>query len=410
MKKANLLFITSVLPASTGHGSAMRAYQTVNTLSKKYHIYMLILNFGYRNKVVDSESLDYCEKAIYIPVDNNIFLILQRMLFKLSPTLFFLLLSKPKEGQFITRKQIKKCYHFFAGHDFETIHVFRLYMAPFVQPYRDDGFQGKIQVDLDDIESFASIGMSQLYRQHGEKKTARKFSQNAKVYKNEERKWLPTMDRVFVCKESDRLKLIENYQISQVEVLPNVVAMPKAVKGSHPDTIFTFLFVGVLDYFPNYDGLIYFCKQVLPLIKQISTTKFKVKIVGNGVKEKLVSQFAHLPEVDVVGFMPDIWQVYAGADAVIVPLRAGGGTRIKILEAFSFQKPVISTPIGAEGIQAEHETHILIGETPNKFAQSCVRLIEDQDLRHLLSKNSYALFQEKYAPHVLDPILIGEVD
>ena len=90
-------------------------------------------------------------------------------------------------------------------------------------------------------------------------------------------------------------------------------------------------------------------------------------------------------------------EIYERSDAVIIPLRAGGGTRIKALEAFSYQKPVISTSIGMEGIRAQNESHVLIGDTASQFAFQCLRLMKNHPLRKKLADNSFTLVRELYA-------------
>ena len=96
------------------------------------------------------------------------------------------------------------------------------------------------------------------------------------------------------------------------------------------------------------------------------------------------------------GAVADLHPWYAQADAIVAPIRAGGGTRIKILEAFSYQRPVAATSIAMEGIEARAEEHFVLGDTPAAFAQQCVRLILDGELRDRLARNALALLQPSY--------------
>jgi glycosyltransferase involved in cell wall biosynthesis len=93
--------------------------------------------------------------------------------------------------------------------------------------------------------------------------------------------------------------------------------------------------------------------------------------------------------------------LYRQADAVVVPVRAGGGTRIKILEAFAEGVPVISTSIGAEGIDARPDVHILMADTPEAFAVQCRRLRRDAALVEALVRNAFALVSARYSPAAL---------
>jgi imidazole glycerol phosphate synthase subunit HisF len=107
------------------------------------------------------------------------------------------------------------------------------------------------------------------------------------------------------------------------------------------------------------------------------------------------------PEVDLIGPVVDTGAIYEYADAVVIPIRAGGGTRIKALEAFAYRKPVISTSIGVEGIPVNHEQHILIGDTAEDFAGQCVRIMFDSSIAKNLVENSFYLVQSSYTLEVI---------
>src|SRR5206468_6318328 len=105
------------------------------------------------------------------------------------------------------------------------------------------------------------------------------------------------------------------------------------------------------------------------------------RFIGAGTgASPAVLDLATIAEVEVLGAVSSIADCYASAHATIVPIRAGGGTRIKILEAFAYRRPVVTTTVGSEGIEARPEQNILIGDTPADFARQCARLIVSPDL------------------------------
>jgi glycosyltransferase involved in cell wall biosynthesis len=122
---------------------------------------------------------------------------------------------------------------------------------------------------------------------------------------------------------------------------------------------------------------------------------FTTTIVGNAPSDE-VRRLAAEPGVCVAGPVPDMAPWYGEADAVVVPIRAGGGTRIKVLEAFSYRRPVVSTTLGVEGIDVRHDEHLLIGDTPETFAEECCRLMADPALAHRLVEGAYSLLIERY--------------
>ena len=130
-----------------------------------------------------------------------------------------------------------------------------------------------------------------------------------------------------------------------------------------PGSPFTFIFVGSLGYYPNADGILFFADRVLPLLRAKSPLPFVVRVVGKGLSAKQSARLAAIPEVEIAGWVEDVSSCYKGSDAAIIPIRAGGGTRIKALEAFAHGVPVVSTSLGLEGLPVEDETHVLVGDS-----------------------------------------------
>jgi glycosyltransferase involved in cell wall biosynthesis len=154
------------------------------------------------------------------------------------------------------------------------------------------------------------------------------------------------------------------------------------------------IFTGALTYNANYDALAYFLAEIFPLIRrQAPDTRLRVTGSTQGV------DLDSLPldgQVELTGYLADIRPAVAGSWACVVPLRLGGGTRLKILEAMSLGAPVISTAKGAEGLEVENGVHLLIAETPAEFAGHVVRLLRSPSLRQELAGNAARLVAEKY--------------
>ena len=277
------------------------------------------------------------------------------------------------------------------------VHVFRLSMLPFARPYlaASCGRVPKIHLDLDDVESITHRRLGELYRLNGNAALARLAEREAQRYEALEDEVLRECDRVYVCSAEDRERL-RHRSSRDVCILPNAVRVPASVGLKPRGDPFTFLFVGTLGYYPNEDGLRYFCSCVLPLIRQMAPRAFNVTIVGTGATDG-IQRLTHEPEVRLVGAVPDVAPYYRDADAVVVPVRAGGGTRIKVLEAFSYRRPVVSTSIGIEGIDAHDAEHVLVTDTADAFAEQCVRLMRDAALAERLTENALSLVKRAYS-------------
>jgi glycosyltransferase involved in cell wall biosynthesis len=153
------------------------------------------------------------------------------------------------------------------------------------------------------------------------------------------------------------------------------------------------LFFGAVSYHPNADALLHFIRNILPLLQK-RYPRIQLQIVGPSVPPEIARRSDET--IEVVGPVDDIRPYIARATAVVVPLRIGGGTRFKILEAMAMGKAVVSTTIGAEGIDARDGSEILLADEPSVFAEQVGRLIEDVALRRRIGTAARALIERAY--------------
>jgi len=154
------------------------------------------------------------------------------------------------------------------------------------------------------------------------------------------------------------------------------------------------VFTGSMDWLPNEDGMTYFCREVFPRIRQ-AEPKATLSIIGRA-PTPAVRKLAEIPGVDVTGRVDDVRPHIARGSVYVVPLRIGGGTRLKIFEAMSMGKAVVSTTIGAEGLPVTTGRNIEMADEPDAFAHSVVRLIRDTAARWSIESAARQLVVEKY--------------
>jgi polysaccharide biosynthesis protein PslH len=206
-----------------------------------------------------------------------------------------------------------------------------------------------------------------------------------------------TVDAVVVCSELDRQRV----GMPNTWVIPNGYAHQSRPAGrltvGDPPTM---LFLGLFAYGPNVDAAIFLVRDIMPLIRS-KIAGIQLRLVGE--PSQGVRALHNPPATTVTGFVPDIRPEFERADLIVVPIRYGGGTRIKILEAFAHRIPVVSTRMGAEGIDAAEDQEILFGDTPGVFAEQCVRLLSDEGLRGRIAHAAHRLFVLKYRwDHIQD--------
>jgi glycosyltransferase involved in cell wall biosynthesis len=154
------------------------------------------------------------------------------------------------------------------------------------------------------------------------------------------------------------------------------------------------VFTGAMRYQPNADAAVYFVRRVWPLIRDlVSPATFT--IVGADPPEEVV-RLGERSAVGVTGSVEDVRPWLRSASAVVVPLLSGGGTRLKILEAFASGRPVVSTSVGASGLDVVDDKHLLIADRPTDIAQSLVSLLRDRSKAQALTENAYQLMQANY--------------
>ncbi|BCU79577.1 glycosyltransferase family 4 protein [Luteolibacter sp. LG18] len=186
-----------------------------------------------------------------------------------------------------------------------------------------------------------------------------------------------------VCGPDDKTFLVEKGgPAGRIEVLANGANVayfnadewPPAPTG--PPSA---LFCGALDYTPNTDGLAWYFEHIHGLVLR-EVPDFRVILVGKSPIPRVV-EYGSLPGVEFVGEVPDVRPFYQKAWLQMVPLRIGGGTRLKIAEGLAMANPVVSTTLGAQGLNLVHERELLLGDTPEAFAAAIVRYLRDPELR-----------------------------
>jgi glycosyltransferase involved in cell wall biosynthesis len=195
-----------------------------------------------------------------------------------------------------------------------------------------------------------------------------------------------------VCSETDKHILGDD---PRVWVVPNGVEVPAESFEQVADKAGpVFLFVGYMAYKANIDAVQWFAHQILPLIRRVqpNATFF---IVGREPASS-VRELHDGRSIFVTGTVPSVEPFLRQASIVVAPLRSGGGTRIKILEAMAHRRPVVSTSVGAEGLEVESGKHLLIANTPSEFADACVRLAQAPSMRRELTESAFEFIRGKY--------------
>jgi glycosyltransferase involved in cell wall biosynthesis len=197
-----------------------------------------------------------------------------------------------------------------------------------------------------------------------------------KVRKEEVEAWRK-VDGVVLTSARDESLLKESDASVLTEVVPNAVDLDHFRTQNVQRDASTLIFFGAMNYHPNIQGVTYFVEEILPKIAR-EVPDVRLQIVGQNPPASI--RALEGKHVEVLGFVDDPCPLLDRAAAMVVPLQIGGGTRFKIVEGMAMSMPIVSTTIGAEGLDVEQERHLLIADDPEIFARQTIRVLKDPEL------------------------------
>jgi glycosyltransferase involved in cell wall biosynthesis len=207
-----------------------------------------------------------------------------------------------------------------------------------------------------------------------------------------ERRVCRSVAQVIAVSETDEKLMQSRFGIEKVSSVPTGVDVEYFEKPESSSMLYDLVFVGSMDWMPNVDGIRWFLAHVFPLIRQVKPD-CKLAIVGRNPSQALLDEAKDL-YITVTGTVSDVRPFLWQSALSIVPLRVGGGTRLKIFEAMAAGTPVVSTAIGAEGLPVRHGETIRIADTAQQFATDCLDfLAKPQDRQELANRATELVVQ-----------------
>jgi len=219
---------------------------------------------------------------------------------------------------------------------------------------------------------------------------------NWRKLRREELKAYRDADGVYLCSTADEQRLLDQVPNVRTAVIPNAadVEYYQPRPTDPPPDGCTVVYFGLLATVPNVDGVTHFAQNIWPRIAA-AHPKARWKIIGGRPPPSLLALAG--PRVELTGLVPDLRPHLAAAAVVVVPLRLGGGTRLKIVEAMAMGKPIVSTTLGAEGIEAVPGRDLLVEDDPAAFAEAVNRLLAEPDLAARIGQSARQLATDRYS-------------
>lgn len=386
-----ILFLCHRFPYPPDHGAKIRAYHFIRHLSRTHSVTVATLAQS-QQELADGAGLrDCCEEVIAQVVPGGLRWIRSLMACGTrlpSCAAYFWSAEFQKRVQQNLKKQ-----------NFDVIVVFCAFMAQYVLGWRD-GYRVLDYVDID------SVKWSE-YARYRSFPLAWAYSAEAAKLRAYERIIAEHFDYCTVVSPGE----LEEFQKFNVNVPCTVV--PNGVDtnyfcvtdaGRESSTI---AFLGRMDYFPNIDGITYFAREVLPIIRN-RRPDVELRIVGSS-PTKSVRELAKIPKVTVTGHVPDVRPYLKDAAVSIVPLRIARGTQNKILESMAMGIPVVATSDSAKGVDVIPGRHLLVADSRQQFAANIIDILEDRALRQKLVGAARLKIEESHSwvhsAQILDRVL-----
>lgn len=391
----HILFLTQILPYPPDSGPRVKTWHVLKYLAQRGHTITLISFIRPEEEPYLEIVRGVCHRVLTVPIKR----------------------SRLKDAGYLLRSQITR-QPFLVERDDSAV------MRSLVRDVVGSTSVDVIHADQLTMAQFA------LPHRNGNKKPALIFDAHNAVWTIVERlnATLPFYYRLPLIFEADRVKayearIVHEFDRTLAVAEPDVRALREALREQYPavpaeeapitvipiavDTevshrihpqagSFDILTMGTLYYPPNADGIRWFLMEVFPIIHR-AIPQAKLTIVGkNPPADFLQAAKESDGSVVVTGYVPELDPYFANAAVMVIPVRAGGGMRVRILEAFARGMPVVTTTVGLEGIQAEPGSDVLVADSPDEFAQSTIRLLSEGELQTRLSANGRRLAKEKY--------------
>lgn len=374
-----ILFVAPRFPLPANTGAKIRTYNLLKALSKENEVTLISFSF---NGTIECKHIAVLEKQsikVYLVKNGE----------NINPFAFFS--NKPIIVQkYYSLRMVNKINEVLTKEKFDIVHFDHVHMSQYRNavdniPAFFDGHNVETGIWNRLMEMKSGV-LKYLYKSQADKmqrfeaQTANRFAKR------------------FVVSESDKELLSSiSGKRDDIEVLPNGVDTGyfKSTVRSPQSTEDTLVFTGSMDWLPNNDAVEYFCNDILPLIWQ-RRSSIKFYVVGKNPSKSLLELGKNDKRIVFTGEVEDVRPYIEMAKAFVVPMRIGGGTRLKILEAMAMQKAVVSTTVGAEGIDYIEDINILLADKPKAFADKAVSLLDDQNKAKIMGQNARKFVCDKY--------------
>jgi glycosyltransferase involved in cell wall biosynthesis len=406
--------LTPIAPAPTGNGLAMRAALAALGLARAGRLWTAVIPVS--DSGIDDARLGWIversERAVIVPLPDAATAargwlesaVARRLVAAAQPLPARARLASPVCGAAALRAMEETC--------FDAVWALRSYLAGAVVPFLAQQPRPRLILDIDEDDEAVLTAIADLHLARGEDDVADALRAQAAAYGRLTGACLDWFDDIVAASALESRSLAQHYGLARAETVPNAVrresaSMRSARRGREKQTTVKVVFVGNLDYVPNLDALERLATRILPAVRG-SLPRAELHVAGAWSAER-VGRLATNDGVRLHGFLDDLGPLYRDASLVVVPLRAGGGSRLKILEAFANRVPVVATPAAAAGLEVRSGEHLLIADSDDQLARAAIDLLNDPSLSDRLARRALEYVSVHHDLHTIAGAVAGLV-
>ncbi len=393
----HILFLTPQRPYPPHQGTTLRNFNLIKELAKRHEVCVLTFLEPDQALYPAGPLADLCKWVETVPLPSrSLTLRLWQMVTTRRPDMSWRLWSP------LFKQRLANCL---TQQSFEVVQIEGIEMAPYLPTI--ESARPKNQLVIYDAHNAEWILQKRAYLadlKNPSRGLAASYSwvqwQRLRRY---EADLLQRVDHTIAMSAADKMALHEVAPNAPITVVPNGVDLITYGQFTGQSLHYNILFTGKMDFRPNIDAVLWFAQSVWPLIKaRRPQTTFA--IVGQRPHHRL-DILRHMPDVTITGYVDDVRPYLAGATVYIAPLRVGGGTRLKLMEAMAMGKAIVSTSVGAEGFPVVNGRELRLADEPATFAEAVLDLLENPVQRNELAQRGHAFAEANYDWKALVPQL-----
>ena len=377
----------------TGYGGLQRSRNLLKVLSKYHDIHLVCY---YRNndkifvpdiKLAEKDLKNYCKNVYIIPHELSNTQKAFRMLKSV--------VTRTPYSAYIYRSSqlLKESLKLISDKSIDLMHSDTIGM---IEPIIDN-------ISIIKVLTHHDIESHKMHRRYENEENLLKrifFLQEYMALRRYEKKYCVMYDSNIAVSDMDKNRLQEIDKRIKINVIQNGVDCEYFTYHPRDDMSRELIFIGALDYYPNAKAMLYFCDKIWPILKR-KYPELRLTIIGKNPPAQLRSLGQDGNDINILGYVEDIRPHMKRATIFICPIMEGGGTRIKILDAFSQGIPVVSTIVGAEGLDLQKGKHILLADTVTEFVDRVSDLLENEELSKSMSLCAREFVEQNYSYNII---------